>query len=57
MPNKLKSRKFWVLIAASAVITAGTSLGFPEDSVREVVAVAVAYLLGQGIADSGKANL
>ena len=52
--QKLKSRKLWITIAASALVTIGTALGFPEEAVQNIVYVAVAYLLGQGIADVGK---
>ncbi len=53
MFEKLKSRKLWVTAIAGLVVTFGTAVGFPEDAVREVVAIAVAYVLGQGIADAG----
>lgn len=52
--QKLKSRKLWITIAAGALVTLGTALGFPEEAVEKLVYVAMAYLLGQGIADVGK---
>lgn len=52
--NRLKSRKFWFAVVTAAVVAFGQGLGFPEDSIRELVAVAAAYILGEGIADHGR---
>ena len=54
MNGKLKSRKLWVTILTTALITLLTALGFDEESVTKIAGVAGAYLLGQGIADHGK---
>lgn len=55
--DKLKSRKLWVAVLGSALVTLGTQLGLPEDTVNSLVAILVAYLLGQGIADHGKSAI
>ncbi|MGA0207490.1 MAG: outer membrane beta-barrel protein [Ilumatobacteraceae bacterium] len=55
--DKLKSRKLWATVLGSALVTIGTEMGFPQDTVTGLVAILVAYLLGQGIADHGKSAI
>jgi len=52
--DKLKSRKLWVTVMGSALITLGRELGMNEETVQSLVAILAAYLVGQGIADHGK---
>lgn len=55
--DKLKSRKLWATVLGSALVTIGTEMGLPQETVAGLVAILVAYLLGQGIADHGKSAL
>lgn len=49
------SKKFIVAVAGVIIATAGKyNLNLDPDSVQNVVYVIVAYLIGQGWADSGK---
>ena len=49
--DKLKSRKLWVAVLGSALVTLGSQMGLPEDTVQSLVAILASYLIGQGIAD------
>lgn len=59
LKSKLSSRKFWAAIVGFAVAV-GTALGAPditEEAVTLIVsgcAALGAYIIGEGIADSGK---
>lgn len=59
LKNKLSSRKFWAAVIAFFVAI-GSAIGFPEideESVTLIVsgcAALAAYIIGEGIADSGK---
>lgn len=55
--DKLKSRKLWAAVLGSAAVTLGTEMGLPADTVNGIVAIIIGYILGQGIADHGKAAL
>ena len=50
------SKKFWAAAAATAVpiINHVWGIGLTQDSVVQIVAPIVAYILGQGLADLGK---
>ena len=50
---KLKSRKLWMTIAGSVLVTLGTAVGMQPEIVEKLVALIAAYVLGQGIADHG----
>jgi hypothetical protein len=51
----LTSKKFIVAVAGVLIATAGKyGLNLDADSVQNIVYVVVAYLIGQGWADSGK---
>lgn len=51
----LTSKKFIVAVAGVVLATAGKyNLNLDPDSVQNIVYVIVAYLIGQGWADSGK---
>tara|TARA_R110000822_G_scaffold122308_5_gene256402 strand:+ start:4190 stop:5023 length:834 start_codon:yes stop_codon:yes gene_type:complete len=52
--DKLKSRKLWIAVLGSALVTIGSELGLSDDTVQSLVAILAAYLLGQGLADHGK---
>ena len=51
MLQKLKSRKLWVAVLATALTTLGTQLGLDADTVQNVVAIAVSYIVVEGAVD------
>ena len=53
--EKLKSRKLWVAVFGAALIVLGTEMGISEENMTKMVGLLSAYLVGQGIADHGKA--
>ena len=53
MLAKLQSRKLWAAVLGSALAALGSQLGLTEEQTTQIVAVVVAYVLGQGIADRG----
>ena len=50
----LKSKKFWVSVGGVVAVLLSHFFGVAEPTTNEVVALVVAYVLGQGIADAGK---
>jgi uncharacterized membrane protein len=52
--DKLKSRKFWLTVATAILTIANEGLGWnlPTDAIMQVVAVVIAYVLGQGAVDA-----
>lgn len=50
----LKSKKFWISVAGILAVVLSTFLGVPEQTTLEIAGIIIAYVLGQGIADSGK---
>lgn len=48
-----KSKKFWTLVAGIGAAVS-TYFGVDEAIVIKVVGLASAYMIGQGVADSGK---
>ena len=55
--DKFKSRKLWVTVLGATLVSLGAELGFPEETVHSLVAIIVAYVIGQGIADHGSGTL
>lgn len=49
-----KSKKFWIAVGAVAAVALSQFFGIAEDKVNEFVAIVVALILGQGMADFGK---
>ena len=53
MSNKwmdlLKSRRFWAAVAALVAVVCKDTLGIPEDTVREMVLVIVAIIVGDSV--------
>ena len=47
----LKSRKLWMTIIGSAVITIMIAVGAPEYAVKTVGTIFITYLGAQGVAD------
>ena len=52
--SPIKSKKLWVTILGSALITIGSSIGIPESVATQIVGLVASYVIGQGIADFGK---
>ena len=51
-----KSKKFWVAVGGVVAVVVSQFVGIAEDKVNEIVAIVVAFILGQGLADFGKAS-
>jgi len=49
-----KSKKFWYAVASIVVPIIVTYLGVDEETAKNLFYAALALVLGQGIADSGK---
>jgi hypothetical protein len=49
---KLGSRKLWAAVIGAAMVTIGGQLGLPEDTTDKLVAIVVAYIVGQGVVDA-----
>jgi|TARA_R100001369_G_scaffold18892_1_gene34469 hypothetical protein len=49
-----KSKKFWYAVASIVVPIIVTYLGVDEETATKLFYAAIALVLGQGIADSGK---
>lgn len=54
--EKLKSRKLWATIIGSLVMSVGVQIGLTEDQCQWIVTIITGYIVGQGIADHGKAK-
>ena len=50
-----KSKKFWATVTGCLVAICGNYLGIDESTVKTVVGVIASFVVGQGIADVGKA--
>ena len=49
--SKLKSRKLWMTIIGSVLITLLIAMGAPEFAVKTIGTIFIAYLGAQGVAD------
>ena len=49
-----KSKKFWYAVASIVVPVIVTYLGVDEETATKLFQAAIALIIGQGIADSGK---
>jgi hypothetical protein len=52
MIEALKSKKLWVTVLGTALITLGTQLGFEAEQVNQVVNLLMTYLIGQSAIDT-----
>jgi|TARA_R110000851_G_scaffold299086_1_gene454949 lipoprotein signal peptidase len=52
--SMLKSKKFWYAVASIVVPVIVTYLGVDEETATKLFQAAIALIIGQGIADSGK---
>ena len=52
--DRLKSRKLWVSLVTAAVVVLAETLGLKDEQLKEIVAIAIGYLVTQGYVD-GKA--
>ena len=48
------SKKFTAMIIGIVATFLSTRFNLPEEQVREIVALVIAYIIGQGVADMGK---
>tara|TARA_B100000519_G_C14235312_1_gene434470 strand:+ start:1060 stop:1242 length:183 start_codon:yes stop_codon:yes gene_type:complete len=48
------SKKFTAMIIGIIATFLSTRFNLPEEQVREIVALVIAYIIGQGVADMGK---
>ena len=48
------SKKFTAMIIGIIATFLSTRFNLPEEQVREIVALVIAYIIGQGVADKGK---
>lgn len=58
VPERLKSRKFWITVVTGLVVTLNDALGIglDEDTITQVVTVVAAYVVGQGVVDATISN-
>jgi hypothetical protein len=50
----LRSKKFTAMIIGIVATFLSTRFDLPEEQIREIVALIIAYIIGQGVADMGK---
>lgn len=50
----LSSKKFTAMIIGIVATFLSTRFNIPEEQIREIVALVIAYIIGQGVADMGK---
>ncbi len=51
-----KSKKFWMAMAGVLAVLLHETMKIPEETTLQVTGIIIAYLLGQGLADVGKAK-
>ena len=49
-----QSKKLWVALASAVVLILKDSFGLSEETATQLMTIAGAYLVGQGVADFGK---
>lgn len=54
--DKLKSRKLWATVVGGFIMTVGPQVGLTADQCQWIATLIAGYLVGQGIADHGKAK-
>ena len=52
----LTSKKFWMSIAGVIAVVLSDTAGIPENQTLMIAGIIIAYILGQGMSDSGKAE-
>lgn len=56
MMNKLKSRKFWAMIAGGVIVLAGENLGVSTEATHWLAGLVASYIVGQAAVDTAAAN-
>lgn len=56
MKDLFKSKKFLVALAGVVAITVAHLTGIGVEPIEKVLYIVIAYILGQGVADIGKAK-
>lgn len=53
--ERLKSRKFWVLVIGGLLVGLNEALGspIPKEAMENIIKLAMTYLVGQSVADIG----
>ncbi len=54
--SKFTSRKFWAAVIGSFVMSVGPQAGLTAEQCQWIVTIITGYIVGQGIADHGKAK-
>jgi len=49
LKSLVKSRRFWVAVGGVLVIAANATLGVDEDTANKLVAIAVAWIVGDSL--------
>lgn len=52
--GKLKSRKLWAMILGSALTALLNQLGVPDETVKYIAGIVIAYIAGQSFVDAKK---
>jgi len=52
----LKSKKFWIGVGGLLAVVVSHFFGIAEAEINKIVAIVIAMVLGQGMADFGKAK-
>jgi len=56
MRKLLTSKKFWMAIAGVVAVVLSNTAGIPEEQTLMIAGIIIAYILGQGLADSAGKN-
>jgi|GEM_PF-6019844 len=54
VPERLKSRKFWVTVVAAVLLVFADALGIDREVSIAIVGAAASYVLGQGMVDAAE---
>ncbi len=55
MMEKLKSRKFWAMVAAGTIVLFGEQLGVSTEATHWLAGLVASYIVGQGAVDAAAA--
>lgn len=54
--ERFKSRKFWATVVGGFIMSVGPQAGLTVEQCQWIATIITGYLVGQGIADHGKAK-
>ena len=49
LKSMVKSRRFWIAVGSVVVISLNETLGIPEETANSVVAIAIAWIIGDSV--------